>query len=104
MNEIEMWLRKIELYNERNKKYKQYSLGMKQKLRIVQAFMEDPKYYILDEPFNALDKKSVQIVEKMILEEKQKGKTILLTSHDERNISELCDKVFEMEGGRILEC
>ena len=104
MNEIEMWLRKIELYNERNKKYKQYSLGMKQKLRIVQAFMEEPKYYILDEPFNALDKKSVQIVEKMILEEKQKGKTILLTSHDERNISKLCDKVFEMEGGRILEC
>ena len=63
--------------------------------------MEDPKYYILDEPFNALDKKSVKIVEDLIHSEKQKGKTILLTSHDERNIYKLCDKVYEMEEGRI---
>lgn len=99
--EIENWLDKVGLLKEKDKKYRQYSLGMKQKLRIAQAFMEDPKYYILDEPFNALDKKSVKIVEDLIHSEKQKGKTILLTSHDERNIYRLCDKVYEMEEGRI---
>ena len=64
--------------------------------------MENPKYLILDEPFNALDKKSVAIVEKMIEREKAKGKTILLTSHDERNINKLCDIVYEMEEGSIV--
>ena len=63
--------------------------------------MEDPKYFILDEPFNALDKKSIERVEELIKYEKKKGKTILLTSHDERNIFKLCDKVYEMEEGRI---
>lgn len=100
--EIEDWLKRINLYDDRHKKYKTYSLGMKQKLRIVQAFMEEPKYLILDEPFNALDKKSVAIVEQMIEEEKKKGKTILMTSHDERNIQRLCDLVYEMEEGKLI--
>lgn len=100
--EIEDCLKEIGLFEQRNKMYKKYSLGMKQKLRIVQAFMENPKYLILDEPFNALDKKSVAIVEQMIEREKAKGKTILLTSHDERNINKLCDIVFEMEEGSIV--
>lgn len=99
--EIEHWLEQVDLLKEKNKKYSQYSLGMKQKLRIVQAFMEDPKYFILDEPFIALDKKSIERVEELIKYEKKKGKTILLTSHDERNIFKLCDKVYEMEEGRI---
>ena len=74
---------------------------MKQKLRIAQAFMENPKYLILDEPFNALDKKSVECVEQLIAEAKEEGKTIFLTSHDERNIEKLCDVVYEMENGRL---
>lgn len=100
-NEIDKILEKLGLINDKNKKYKNYSLGMKQKLRIAQAFMENPKYFILDEPFNALDKNSVEIVENLILEEKKKGKTIFLTSHDERNIEKLCDCVYSMENGQI---
>ena len=103
-DDIAYWLEKIGLSDAQNKKYRQYSLGMKQKLRIVQAFMENPQYYILDEPFNALDKKSVKIVETMIQEEKEKGKTIFLTSHDERNIENLCDQIFELEDGKVLSC
>lgn len=99
--EIVYWLEQVGLLKEKDKKYRQYSLGMKQKLRIVQAFMEDPKYYILDEPFNALDKKSVAMVEELIRKEKEKGKTILLTSHNEGTILRLCDQVYEMEEGRI---
>lgn len=100
--EIHHWLKEIGLYDDKDKKFKRYSLGMKQKLRIVQAFMENPKYLILDEPFNALDKGSVYIVERMIETAKKKGKTILLTSHDERNINKLCDVVYEMEEGKII--
>lgn len=87
---------------DKSKKFRNYSLGMKQKLRIAFAFMEDPKYLILDEPFNALDKKSVGKVEDMIEEAKKQGKTVLLTSHDERNIEKLCDEIIEMEEGRII--
>ena len=98
---INFWLDMVGLKDAAEKKYKRYSLGMKQKLRIAQAFMENPKYLILDEPFNALDKASVANVEAIIEEEKEKGKTILLTSHDDRNIAKLCDVVYEMEEGKI---
>ena len=90
------------LYENRDKKVRKYSLGMKQRLRLAQAFMENPDILVLDEPFNALDKDTVVDVQKKIENEKNKGKTILLTSHDERNISILCDTVFEMDCGRII--
>lgn len=95
-------LKQLNLYYERNKKVKKYSLGMKQRLRLAQAFMENPQILILDEPFNALDKHTVLEVQSKILSEKEKGKTILLTSHDERNINLLCDIVFEMDCGKII--
>jgi putative ABC transporter len=76
---------------------------MKQKLRLAQAFMENPEILILDEPFNALDKDTVTKVQNKIQNEKENGKTILLTSHDERNINLLCNIVFEMDCGKIIE-
>lgn len=84
------------------KKYKQYSLGMKQKLGIAQALMEDPELIILDEPTNALDEKSIQNVLELIKEEKEKGKTILIASHDKVNLEKVSDVIFKMENGRIL--
>lgn len=84
-------------------KYKHYSLGMKQRLRIAQAIMENPQYYILDEPFNGLDEQGVQDIRQTILTLKEKNKMILLTSHDERDITFLCDTVFKIEGGTISE-
>ena len=76
---------------------------MKQRLRIAQAIMENPDYYILDEPFNGLDEHGVQEVYQIIQELKRSGKTILLTSHDEKDIQTLCDSVFEIKGGLIHE-
>lgn len=96
-------LHQMGLYEARNKKVKKYSLGMKQRLRLAQAFMENPDILILDEPFNALDKDTVEKIQNIILSEKEKKKTILLTSHDERNICLLCDVVFEMDAGKIIE-
>jgi len=90
------------LLDAKDKKVKQYSLGMKQRLRIAQAIMENPDILILDEPFNGLDKQGVMDIQQIINELKKQHKTILLTSHDERNIEALCDTVYELEKGKLL--
>jgi len=82
-------------------KYKNYSTGMKQKLKLAQALMEKPKVLILDEPFNGLDQKSVDYFRKIFLEMKQNGTTIILTSHYKEDIEKLCDKVYIMNEGRL---
>ena len=76
---------------------------MKQRLRIAQAIMEHPQILVLDEPFNGLDKKSVQDIQNLLLDCKNNGVTILLTSHDDRQIDFLCDLVYELNGGEMIE-
>ncbi len=80
-----------------------YSLGMRQRLGIAQAIMEDPELLILDEPFNGLDKHGVAQIRELLLDEKKKGKTILLASHNSEDIHILCDRVFEMDAGVMRE-
>ena len=80
-----------------------YSLGMRQRLGIAQALMEDPSLLILDEPFNGLDKHGVSQMHELILAQKKKGKTILLSSHSQKDIDVLCDVVCEMDGG-VMHC
>jgi ABC-2 type transport system ATP-binding protein len=81
--------------------YKQYSLGMKQKLAIAQAIMEKPRLLILDEPSNSLDEKTVARLAAILLEEKQRGALILLASHDYDYLSGLCDTIIGVERGEI---
>lgn len=78
-----------------------YSLGMKQRLGIAQAIMEDQQLLILDEPMNALDKDVVEEMRKLFLSFKASGKTMLIVSHNEGDISTLCDEVYEFDGARI---
>ena len=78
-----------------------YSLGMKQRLAIAQAIMEDPPILILDEPMNGLDKTGVAQMRTLFLEMKEKGKVILLASHNREDIEVLCDRVYELEEGRL---
>ena len=80
-----------------------YSLGMRQRLGIAQAIMEDPLFLILDEPFNGLDKHGVEEIRELLLDLKAAGKTILLASHNEEDIRILCDHVYEMDGGVLRE-
>lgn len=80
-----------------------YSLGMRQRLGIAQAIMEAPKLLILDEPFNGLDKYGVKEIRALLLEEKEKGKTILLSSHNSEDLRILCDRIFEMDAGALRE-
>ena len=78
-----------------------YSMGMRQRLGIAQAIMEDPELLILDEPLNGLDKHGVKEMRDLILGLKEDGKTILLASHNQGDIDALCDTVCEMDAGRM---
>lgn len=96
-------LRKVGLDTEEKKKYKKYSLGMKQKLGIAAAIVEDPELIVLDEPTNALDEGSVERLRKILLEFKEKGALILLSSHDTEELKYLSDVIFHMENGHLKE-
>lgn len=95
-------LKAVGLDPESRKHVGKYSLGMRQRLGIAQAIMEDPEILILDEPMNGLDNAGVQDIRALLLELKAQGKTILLASHNHEDIAALCDTVHEMDGG-VLE-
>ncbi len=76
-----------------------YSLGMRQRLGIAQAIMEDPDILILDEPMNGLDNQGVEDIRKLLLDLKEQGKTIMIASHNREDIDVLCDHVWEMDKG-----
>lgn len=90
-------LEKVGLKPTLRKPVSKYSLGMRQRLGIAQAIMEDPSVLILDEPFNGLDKTGVEEIRKLLLSLKERGKTILLASHNAQDIEVLCDDVHDME-------
>ncbi|MBR6897894.1 MAG: ATP-binding cassette domain-containing protein [Lachnospiraceae bacterium] len=77
-----------------------YSLGMRQRLGLAQAIMEDPELLVLDEPFNGLDEDGVKDFRRYLLELKEKGKTIIMSSHNREDIEALCDDWVRMEKGR----
>lgn len=79
----------------------QYSLGMRQRLGIAQAIMENPSTLILDEPFNGLDKDGVRDIHELLQKQKAQGKTIILASHSAADIAQACDVVYEMSDGHL---
>jgi len=85
-----------------HKKVKKYSLGMRQRLGLTQALMEDPDILILDEPFNGLDRKMAEKMRNVLNREKERGKTILLASHNQKDIECICDRTYEIDGGKIV--
>lgn len=99
--DIEQAMRTVGLQPGNRQKVKQYSLGMKQKLAIAQAIMEQQDILILDEAFNALDHDSVLRLRELLLSFKKEGKTIILTSHNQQDIDALCDSVYRINQGRL---
>lgn len=95
-------LQKVGLDVKSRKKVKHYSLGMKQRLAIAQAIMEDPAILLLDEPMNGLDKNGVAEIRELLLELKKQNKTIVLVSHNQEDIRVLCDEIYEMDDGRLV--
>lgn len=100
-HEIEEALRKVNLYEEKDKKYSKYSLGMKQKLGIAQVLMEDPEVMILDEPFNGIEEETAVKLRDILKEERKKGKIIILASHIKEDIEKLADVIYKFDGGKI---
>lgn len=79
-----------------------YSLGMRQRLGIAQAIMEDPQIYIFDEPTNALDTKGVEMFAEILAERVQREACVVLVSHDQGEIDRFCDRVYRVEEGRLF--
>ncbi|WML58720.1 ATP-binding cassette domain-containing protein [Neobacillus sp. PS2-9] len=84
------------------RKFKKYSLGMKQRLGLAQAIMEDPDIIVLDEPTNALDEKGILMVRNLLLNLKERGKTIFIASHDKEELDFIADEKFMIENGKII--
>lgn len=94
-------MRNVGLDPKSKKKVSHYSLGMKQRLAIAQATMENQKILILDEPMNGLDKRGVEEMRDFFLKKKDEGKLIILASHNASDIDVLCDEVYELEDGKL---
>ena len=100
-NEIKKSMERVGLDPNSKKKVGKYSLGMRQRLGIAQAIMENPDILILDEPMNGLDNQGVKEVREILLNLKEEGKSIILASHNKEDIEALCDEVYEMDHGKL---
>lgn len=98
---LEEVMKRVGLDPESKKHVGKYSMGMRQRLAIAQAIMENPDFLILDEPFNGLDHQGVIEMRNLFLEFKQEGKVIIVASHNSEDIKVLCDHVHSMEAGKL---
>lgn len=92
----------VGLENDADKRVADYSKGMKSRLNFIKALLHDPKLLFLDEPTSGLDPTNSRLMKDIILNEKRRGKTILLTTHNMQDATELCDRVAFIVGGRIF--
>ena len=99
--DIRKTMEKVGLNPDLKRHVRKYSLGMRQRLGLAQAIMENPDLLILDEPMNGLDKDGVADMREYLLDLKSQGKTILIASHSAEDIEVLCDTVCEMDKGRL---
>ena len=99
--EILHLLKRLHLYEERNKRVKTFSLGMKQRLALVQAMMEEPDVLLLDEPFNAIDDDNLEIIYEMLGDYQRSGKTVVIASHGDYRDKCPFTRVVTMSDGRI---
>lgn len=100
---IDDLLRRVGLYEDRKKQVSAFSKGMKVRLNFVRAFLNSPRFLFLDEPTNGLDPVNARILKDMILEFRDEGGTVFLTTHLMSDVDELCDRVAFMIRGKIAE-
>lgn len=94
-------MKKVGLDPDNKKKVMKYSLGMKQRLNIAQAIMENQEILLMDEPMNGLDEKAVAFVRELLAELRSQGRLIILVSHNREDIELLCDEVYQMRDGEL---
>ena len=98
--EIRRALTRVGLDPEDKRKYRAYSMGMKQKLALAQAIMEEPELLILDEPTNGLDEEAVELFREIVVQEKKRGATCLIATHQLDDIKDLYDEIYHVKDGR----
>lgn len=101
--QIIYYLNAVSLDPNSKKKYRKFSLGMKQKLGIAAAFFEEREIIVLDEPYNALDEESIVSVNKLITAAKERKAVVIMSCHNSDLLNDVCDTVFHMRNGRIEE-
>lgn len=99
--DAEKLLQSVELLQDADKKVSEYSKGMKSRLNFLRALVNDPEILFLDEPTSGLDPANARLMKNIILQEKSKGKTVILTTHNMQDAQELCDRVAFIVGGQI---
>ena len=102
-DDVAMALEKVGLDAHDRRKYRKYSLGMKQRLGIAAAIMENPQILLLDEPFNALDPSGAEMASEIIKEFKEKGATVVIACHDRDEIEKLADEIVRVERGEAVD-
>lgn len=102
-SEINTILEKVGLKGAENKKYRKYSLGMKQRLGIAAAVFEKPDIVILDEPTNALDVSGVEMIKDILKKEKERDALVIISCHDTDILKELSDEIFKLQNGEIVD-
>ncbi len=102
-DEIADWLRRFGLYEVRNKRVRTFSLGMKQRLALVQAIMEQPDVLLLDEPFNAIDDENLEVIYEILNEYHKAGHTIIVASHGDYSDQCNFDRIITMSAGKIRD-
>lgn len=101
-DEIKAYIEKVGLDPNSKKPYSKFSLGMKQRLILAQAIMESPELLILDEPTNALDADGIVLFKEIVKEQKERGATILISSHSMEDFDILCDEIIRIDNGKII--
>ena len=101
--EIDDLLREVGLFESKNRKYKKYSLGMKQRLGIAAAIMGNPDISLLDEPTNALDTNGVSLVRELILKQRERGGLLVVSCHDRDFLDDVSDVIYHIQEGRIID-
>lgn len=99
---VETMLKRFDLYEHRKKKVKELSKGMQQKAQLITTLVHDPELVIIDEPFSALDPVNTQMVKDLLREERQKGKTIVMCTHQMHQVEELCDRLVLIDRGKVV--
>ncbi len=96
------YLERFDLAGSRKKKLKELSKGMQQKAQLIVTLVHEPEVLIIDEPFSALDPINTQMVKDLLLEERKKGRTIVLCTHQMHQVEELCDRIVLIDQGRAV--
>jgi ABC-2 type transport system ATP-binding protein len=99
---VRAWLERFDLFDDRKKKVKELSKGMQQKAQLITTLVHDPELIVIDEPFSALDPVNTQMVKDLLREERERGKTIIMCTHQMHQVEELCDRLVLINRGKAV--